>query len=268
MTQKAKCLEKIKDKHGNILQYKLMFVSGVIQTHPASFVKAKMDAGEWDVINLKFTSNGRLVDKTEDARPTPMPITKPKVVNPMQHVGEHAQGLVRNSQPQTPKQKHVVKEPFKPENMGSIYSKFEELIAETPDTPWKAARETDKMNWTRIIWKRWLQDNNTDIIFELKKVIKHADKTLPKHRYLVIGYGHYSIDKDKFVFEDTVDNVKYDYSMLCRAVKNYCDRHGRKVRQDIIEDWVLNLTAQAVDADIDDDIEEIVQSLMDESYID
>lgn len=262
----CRCLSKEKDKYGNIKSYKLMFVGGIVQNVQPEFLKAKMCSGEWNVLNLKFTSNGRLVDKTEDTRPTSM--TKPNVANSTQHVVEHTQGPMRNSQPQIPKQTHVVKEPFKPENMGSIYNKFEELIAQHPNTPWKAARETDKMNWTRIIWKRWLQDNTTDIIFELKKVIQNYQKTLPKHRYLVIGYGHYSIDKDKFVFEDTVDNVKYDYSMLCRAVKNYCDKHGKNVRQDIIEDWVLNLTAQAVDADIDDDIEEIVQSLMDETYID
>lgn len=290
--QKAKCVEKIKDKHGNILQYKIMFVGGVIQTIAPDYLRTKMRTGEWDVINLKFTSDGRLIDAAAQSKPTPMPVTKPTVtqivqpvmngvfvgdlgprttdrttVNPMQFVGDFSSGLVNSSQP-TAKEQHVKKEEFNPKNLGDIYSKFEELIFRAGNTPWQNARDTDKMNWVRILWKRWQQDNKTDIIFELKKIITNADKTLPKHRYLVIGYGHYSIDKDKFVFEDTVDNIKYDYSMLYRAVKNYCDRRGKNVRQDIIEDWVLNLTAQAVDADIDDSIEEIVQGLINESYID
>lgn len=274
--QKAKCVEKIKDKHGNILQYKIMFAGGVIQTITPDYLRTKMRTGEWDVVNLKFTSDGRLIDAAAQSKPTPMPVTKPtqniqptttKNINPMQFVGDFASGLVNSSQP-TAKEQHVKKEEFNPKSLGDIYSKFEELIFRAGNTPWQNARDTDKMNWVRILWKRWQQDNKTDIIFELKKIITNADKTLPKHRYLVIGYGHYSIDKDKFVFEDTVDNIKYDYSMLCRAVKNYCDRKGRNVNPNIIEDWVLNLTAQAVDADIDDSIEEIVQGLINESYID
>lgn len=272
----AICVSKQYDNHNNILEYKIQLAGGIIQNVRPEFLKAKMRNGEWNLMNLKFTRDGRLIDVTTQNKPTPMPVTKPtqtiqptatKNVNPMQFVGDFSSGLV-NSSRSTAKEQHVKKEEFTPKSLGDIYSKFEELIFHAGNTPWQNARDTDKMNWVRILWKRWQQDNRTDIIFELKKIITNADKTLPKHRYLVIGYGHYSIDKDKFVFEDTVDNVKYDYSMLCRAVKNYCDRRGKTVRQDIIEDWVLNLTAQAVDADIDDSIEEIVQSLMDESYID
>lgn len=39
------------------------------------------------------------------------------------------------------------------------------------------------------------------------------------------------------------------------------------MRLGIIEDWVLNLIVQVVDADTDDDTDEIVQSLIAESYI-
>lgn len=280
------CICKTKNKYGVIVNYKLMDPNGHTYTFTPDQVKHQMRQG-MPVSNLKFTSDGRLVDKKETAEEsyqtqqtknakTIKSDAKKKEsaqqVNPMQFISETASGLVQAEQKKAVSlqgNKHTaMRNHFMPENMGAVYSKFEEIIEQHPHNPWRTARETDKMNWTRIIWKRWLQDNNTDIVFEITKVIQNYQKTLPKHRYNVTGYGHYSIDKDKFVFEDTVDNVKYDYSMLCRAVKNYCDKRRKNVRPDIIEDWVLNLTAQAVDADTDDDIEEIVQSLMNESYID
>lgn len=278
--ERCKCLGKEKDRFGNIKQYKMQFIGGVVQNVKPDVLKNMIRTGQWDVINLKFTSDGRLIDTDTSAKTTVIPtskgtfvgdrgritqdITKPQV-NPMQFVGEVAQGLVTTS---NAKAAHKIRTPFTPNNFGDVCNKFDEIVAQHPHNPWRTARENDKLNWARIIFKRWVADNKTDIVFEITKVIQNYERTLPKHRYSVVGYGNYSVDKDRFVLEDTVDNVTYDYSMLHRAITNYATRKRALFRPEHIDDWLVNIVAQIVDAEVEDDIEEIVQGLIDEQYID
>lgn len=278
--ERCKCLGKEKDRFGNIKQYKMQFIGGVVQNVKPDVLKNMIRTGQWDVINLKFTSDGRLIDTDTSAKTTVIPTskgtfagdrghitqdtTKPQV-NPMQFVGEVAQGLVTTSNAKTA---HKIRTPFTPNNFGDVCNKFDEIVAQHPHNPWRTARENDKLNWARIIFKRWVADNKTDIVFEITKVIQNYERTLPKHRYSVVGYGNYSVDKDRFVLEDTVDNVTYDYSMLHRAITNYATRKRALFRPEHIDDWLVNIVAQIVDAEVEDDIEEIVQGLIDEQYID
>ena len=278
--ERCKCLGKEKDRFGNIKQYKMQFIGGVIQNVKPDILKNMIRTGQWDVINLRFTTDGRLIDTDTSAKTVVIPTskgtfvgdrghitqdtTKPQV-NPMQFVGDAAHGLVKATDA---KAAHKIRTPFTPNNLGDVCNKFDEIVEQHPYNPWRTARENDKLNWARIIWKRWMQDNKTDIVFEITKVIQNYQKTLPKHRYTVVGYGHYSVDRVNFVLEDAVDNIKYDYSMLHRKIKNYADRKRALVRPEFIDEWLTNIVAQIVDADVEDDIEEIVQGLIDEQYID
>ena len=62
----AKCVEKIRDKNGKIVKYRLQDKTGSQTELEAKLVKKFILESQMDVVNLQVTSDGRLVDKTED----------------------------------------------------------------------------------------------------------------------------------------------------------------------------------------------------------
>lgn len=62
----AKCIEKIRDKNGKIVKYRLQDKTGSQTELEAKLVKKFILESQMDVVNLQVTSDGRLVDKSED----------------------------------------------------------------------------------------------------------------------------------------------------------------------------------------------------------
>lgn len=62
----AKCIEKIRDKNGKIVKYRLQDKTGSQTELEAKLVKKFIMESQMDIVNLQVTADGRLVDKTED----------------------------------------------------------------------------------------------------------------------------------------------------------------------------------------------------------
>ena len=62
----AKCIEKIRDKNGKIVKYRLQDKTGSQTELEAKLVKKFILESQMDIVNLQVTADGRLVDKTED----------------------------------------------------------------------------------------------------------------------------------------------------------------------------------------------------------
>lgn len=58
----AKCVQKFRDKHGNIFGYRLQDQSGNIRDVKSDELKQAMKSQQLDVINLTLTSDNRLID--------------------------------------------------------------------------------------------------------------------------------------------------------------------------------------------------------------
>lgn len=64
-----KCVDKIRNSNGKIIGYRLSCVNGEIISIQSSVLKDKIRSGSMDVINLKLTSDGRLIDtKNTDSK--------------------------------------------------------------------------------------------------------------------------------------------------------------------------------------------------------
>lgn len=63
---KAKCVRKDRDKSGNIIGYELIDEKGQLGYFKSDALKRNILSGDIDVINLKLTTDNKLVDKKED----------------------------------------------------------------------------------------------------------------------------------------------------------------------------------------------------------
>ena len=59
----AKYIQKFRDKHNNIIGYKLLDSHGNIKDVPSDKLKIAIKNKNIDVINLTLTSDNRLIDK-------------------------------------------------------------------------------------------------------------------------------------------------------------------------------------------------------------
>ena len=62
---KVKCLEKLRDKNGAIVGYRILSQYGTIREFESKYVKEMIRTGEWEVINLTLTSDNKLIDKKD-----------------------------------------------------------------------------------------------------------------------------------------------------------------------------------------------------------
>lgn len=77
----AKCIEKIRDKNGKIVKYRLQDKTGSQTELEAKLVKKFILESQMDVVNLQVTSDGRLVDKSEDNSKYESPEEKEQYLN-------------------------------------------------------------------------------------------------------------------------------------------------------------------------------------------
>ena len=77
----AKCVEKIRDKNGKIVKYRLQDKTGSQTELETKLVKKFILESQMDVVNLQVTSDGRLVDKSEDNSKYESPEEKEKYLN-------------------------------------------------------------------------------------------------------------------------------------------------------------------------------------------
>ena len=61
----VKCIEKIRNKNGIITHYILADCNGIRQTLSSTQVKNMLKCGQLNILNLKLTSNGKLIDKQD-----------------------------------------------------------------------------------------------------------------------------------------------------------------------------------------------------------
>ena len=62
----AKCIQKFRDNSGNIFGYRLVDAQGQTRDFRSNELKNMISKGKLRVLNLKLTSNGRLIDDTEN----------------------------------------------------------------------------------------------------------------------------------------------------------------------------------------------------------
>lgn len=77
----AKCVEKIRDRKGKIVKYRLQDKTGSQTELDANIVKKFILENQIDVVNLQVTSDGRLVDKSEDNSKYNSPEEKDQYLN-------------------------------------------------------------------------------------------------------------------------------------------------------------------------------------------
>ena len=77
----AKCIEKIRDKNGKIIKYRLQDKTGSQTELEAKLVKKFILESQMDIVNLQVTSDGRLVDKSEDNSKYNSPEEKEQYLN-------------------------------------------------------------------------------------------------------------------------------------------------------------------------------------------
>ena len=137
----CKCIAKIKDKHGNIKIYRLQMIDGSIQEVVAPILKQMIDENVINVINLKLTSNGRLIDATVQNKPTSKANMTTRVTDQQNNrtfsrgLGpQHTGPAFVDYGPRTVNMTRNTERTFIPKNMGDVYNKFEELINKHPNT--------------------------------------------------------------------------------------------------------------------------------------
>ena len=64
----CKCIEKFRDSKGNIVAYRLMDSNLKTQDITPQLLKQAIKNNQLDVVNLKLTSDNRLIDKKENVQ--------------------------------------------------------------------------------------------------------------------------------------------------------------------------------------------------------
>lgn len=65
MITKCKCIEREKDKNGNIIRYKLLYINGVCKLFFPNELKELIRTNQLEVTNLTLTNDNRLIEKKE-----------------------------------------------------------------------------------------------------------------------------------------------------------------------------------------------------------
>ena len=87
----VKCIEKVRDKNNIITDYVLEDCNGVRQTLSSAKVKNMIKCRQLNILNLKLTSNGKLIDKqgyrtnTVDTELPDMGVHKHKIIEDIRH---------------------------------------------------------------------------------------------------------------------------------------------------------------------------------------
>ena len=104
---KAKCIEKVRNKNNIITGYTLQDNTGYTITVEPTQLKAKIASGEVEIVNLKLTPSGRLIDKSIEDTLKGYTVMNTDKVNEEESRGQYNKALILGIAPVLNQKGHV-----------------------------------------------------------------------------------------------------------------------------------------------------------------
>ena len=256
----VKCIEKVRDKNNIITDYVLEDCNGVRQTLSSAKVKNMIKCRQLNILNLKLTSNGKLIDKqgyrtnTVDTELPDMGVHKHKIIEDIRHKrswDENYETLCRAINNGVKITRRTVCENI---NIG-VWINTQRYLFKIGELSEDKIQKLKDIGLEFGVYRTW--DENYEA---LCRAINNGVEIDSKTVYEDINIGHW-VTKQRYLLkngklsEDKAQKIKdigleldprkaswdENYEILCRAINNGVKINSKTVYEDInIGIWLYN----------------------------